>query len=221
MVILKNHLRLLFIYKSQLLIFWLYTIMQSINNKFLVFKNDQNLQHHFELHSRELKAIFGSMLIDFYRKRKNIFSIFYSATCIFRRRSCHKCREPKILKYFKTGLFLNLLSVIYGFLTPKNLPIPNFKMKGWLEHGYYRKRKFKIADFTLEHPFRLNFQISITSKPKELRADIFRDWSFKHYLQKVKKWTKSESNGVMPWMIWHGITLRLDYFVYTNSTYIS
>ena len=42
-VILKNHLRLLFIYKSQLLIFWLYTIMQSINNKFLVFKNDQNL----------------------------------------------------------------------------------------------------------------------------------------------------------------------------------
>ena len=42
-VILKNEFRLLFIYKSLLLIFWLYTIMYSINNKFLVFKNDQNL----------------------------------------------------------------------------------------------------------------------------------------------------------------------------------
>ena len=36
--------------------------MQSINNKFLVFKNDQNLQDHFELPRRELKAIFGSMI---------------------------------------------------------------------------------------------------------------------------------------------------------------
>ena len=36
--------------------------MQSINNKFHVFKNDQNLQHHFELPRREPKAIFGSMI---------------------------------------------------------------------------------------------------------------------------------------------------------------
>ena len=27
-------------------------------------------------------------------------------------------------------LFLSILSVIFRFLTPKNLPIPNFKMKG-------------------------------------------------------------------------------------------
>ena len=34
------------------------------------------------------------------------------------------------LKHPKTGLFLSLLSVIFGILTPKNLPIQNFKMKG-------------------------------------------------------------------------------------------
>ena len=62
MVILKNHLRLLFIDKSQLLIFRLYTIIQSINNKFLVFENDQNLYHHIELPGREPKAIFGSVI---------------------------------------------------------------------------------------------------------------------------------------------------------------
>ena len=28
------------------------------------------------------------------------------------------------LKYLKTGLFSSLLSVIFEFLTPKNLPIP-------------------------------------------------------------------------------------------------
>ena len=52
-MILKNHLlKLIFIYKSELLtfwtIFWLYAIMQSINNKF-VFKNGQNLLQQFEL----------------------------------------------------------------------------------------------------------------------------------------------------------------------------
>ena len=33
------------------------------------------------------------------------------------------------LEYLKIGLFLSLLSVIFGFLTSKNLPISNFKMK--------------------------------------------------------------------------------------------
>ena len=36
--------------------------MQSINNKFLVSKNNQNLLDHFELPRREPKAIFDSMI---------------------------------------------------------------------------------------------------------------------------------------------------------------
>ena len=51
-------------------------------------------------------------------------------------------------KFLENGLFLSLLSVIFGFLTPKNLPIPNFKMKG-----------FNMVDFTPEHPFQSSFQI--------------------------------------------------------------
>ena len=35
-------------------------------------------------------------------------------------------------------------------------------------------------------------------------AEIFRDWSFQHYQQIMKKWRKSEVS--VPWMIWHGIT---------------
>ena len=35
--------------------------MQSIN-KFLVFKNDQDLKHNFKLPSKEPKAIFGSVI---------------------------------------------------------------------------------------------------------------------------------------------------------------
>ena len=44
-------------------------------------------------------------------------------------------------------------------------------------------------------PCQSNFKISITSDYKELRAEIFRDWSSQHYLQIMKKWTKSERLG--------------------------
>ena len=131
MVILKNHLRLLFICKSQLLIFWLYTIMESINNKFLVFKNDQNLQHHFELARREPKAIFGSIIGWYlYKKEKIFFFDYLSGHMYFSAPVRSQVPRTWNLKNLKTGLFLSLLCVIFWFLTPKDLPIPNFKMKG-------------------------------------------------------------------------------------------
>ena len=69
------------------------------------------------------------------------------------------------LKHLKTGLFLSFVSVIFGFLTQKNLPLPNFNIisKDDLNNSYYRKRTFKMADFTLEHPIRSNFQGLIIS----------------------------------------------------------
>ena len=48
------------------------------------------------------------------------------------------------LKYLKTGSILSLLIVSFGFLTSKNLPIPNFKMKGWL--GQYLQQKTWIQN---------------------------------------------------------------------------
>ena len=36
-----------------------------------------------------------------------------------------------------------------------------------------------------------------------MRAKIFRDWSFQHYLQILKNEQNLKGKGVMPWMIWH------------------
>ena len=74
-VILKNHLRLLFIYKSQLLIFWLYTIMQSIIN-FLCLKMIKICNIISSYLEENQKPFLGQWLVDLYRKRKkNIIPI--------------------------------------------------------------------------------------------------------------------------------------------------
>ena len=68
--------------------------MQSINNKFLVFENDQNLEHHFELPWREQKVILGSVTGWYLQKKKKIFSIIYLPRCIL---APVQSPEPEIL----------------------------------------------------------------------------------------------------------------------------
>ena len=126
MVISKNNLRLLFIYKSQLLLFWLYIIMQSINNQFLVFQNDQTCYIIVSYLEEKQKPFLVQSIEK--EKKINLSNQMYFLALV-------QSQVPTTwnLKYLKTGLFLSLLSVIFGFLNPKNLPIPNFKMKSWLE----------------------------------------------------------------------------------------
>ena len=86
------------------------------------------------------KPFLAQWSVDMYRKRIIFFFFNYlSGHMYFSTLVRSQLTRTYNLKYPKTGLFLSLLSVIFGILTPKNLPIQNFKMKGWLEQQLLQK----------------------------------------------------------------------------------
>ena len=103
----------------------LYKHKQNLKNIYLT------LYHYFELPRWEPKAIFGSMKGWYLQKRKKkshcLSSQMYFLAPV-------RSQEPRIwkLKYLKTGFFKSF-KCDFWISHPKNLPIPNFKMKGWLE----------------------------------------------------------------------------------------
>ena len=112
------------------------------------------------------------------------------------------------LKYFKTGLFLSLLSLIFGFLTPKSLTHTKFqdeKMTRTIVITENKNSKRRILPWNTH--FGQIFKPQQLWNCKELRTEIFRDWSFQHDLKIVKNEQNLRGKGVIPWMIWHGITL--------------
>ena len=57
------------------------------------------------------------------------------------------------------------------------------------------------------HFYRMYIYILGTQRVKELSVDIFRDWSFQQSTKSRKKKQNLRYKGIMPWMIWHRITL--------------
>ena len=117
------------------------------------------------------------------------------------------------LKYLKTGSILSLLIVSFGFLTSKNLPIPNFKMKGWL--GQYLQQKtwiqnggfypgtpilFKflnLDNFGTVLSWGLNFQGLIISTLSTNSEKMGKIWEVRVSLSKNIRWFDLELRTIL------------------------
>ena len=112
------------------------------------------------------------------------------------------------LKYLRIGLFLSLLNTIFGFFTPQKLTHTKFQdeMIAWT---IVITEKIQNSRFYPGTPILVIFSILNN-------LGTVRSWGLKfpgidHFKTIYKKLTNEQNlggKGVMPWMIWHGITLN-------------
>ena len=146
MVISKNNLRLLFIYKSQLLLFWLYIIMQSINNQFLVFQNDQTCYIIVSYLEEKQKPFLVQSIEK--EKKINLSNQMYFLALV-------QSQVPTTwnLKYLKTWFIFKSSKHDFWISQPLKLTHTKFQDEKLTRTSSHRLHKFKMADFTPEHPF--------------------------------------------------------------------
>ena len=95
------------------------------------------------------KPFLAKWKVDIYRKRRKIFFQLSIQPYVFFGTGPVTSTENLKSLMPKTGLFLSLLSVVFGLLTSKNLPYQISRWKDDYNNSYYRKCKFKMANIQI------------------------------------------------------------------------